>query len=69
MSRWATERKRRLARPPQQDVIDDLTMLVAWRICAAVYQKGKCDCKTRNRRQVCDQMRLAAQHAMSEIMS
>ncbi len=67
MTRWSAARKQRSVRPPVEDPVEALTRRVAWRICAAVYQKGTCDCKTRNRQQCCDQMKLAAQHAFAEI--
>lgn len=46
--------------------LDDLTLRVAHRICAAVYNKP-CDCAQRRLNQVCDVMRNAAQHAFAEI--
>ncbi len=67
MSVWSNRRKAALAKPPQIDVVEELTRRVAWRICAAVYQKGVCDCKARGRGQYCEQMKLAAQRAFSEI--
>lgn len=67
MSIWATRRKARQQRPAPLDPKDDLTIRVAHRVCEIIYAQG-CLCKQRGLSQVCDQMKLAAQHAMAEIM-
>lgn len=66
MSRWSAARKARLARPPQLDPVEDLTIRVGQRICAIVYSQP-CTCAQRGLNRVCDNMKLAAQHAFSEI--
>lgn len=66
MSRWAATRKARLAKPSQLDAVEDLTVRVGQRICAIVYSQP-CGCAQRGLNQVCDTMKLAAQHAFSEI--
>lgn len=66
MSRWAAARKARLAKPSQLDVVEDLTVRVAHRICSIVYSQP-CNCAQQGLNQVCDNMKLAAQHAFNEI--
>lgn len=66
MSVWSRARKARLQRPAQLDAVEDMTVRVGQRICQIVY--SRCDCKQRGANQVCDSMKLAAQHAMQEIM-
>lgn len=66
MTAFTARRKARLQKPAPPDPIDDLTIRVAHRICAAIYS-GVCDCHQRGLNQVCDQMKLAAQHVFSEI--
>jgi hypothetical protein len=65
MSVWAHNRKTRLQRPAPVDPVEDMTVRVAQRICSIVYQQ--CLCKQRGLNQVCDNMRLAAQHVFDEI--
>lgn len=67
MSGFAARRKARLQKAAPPDPMDGMTVRVAHRICEAVYA-GVCDCKQRQRGQICDQMKLAAQHAFNEIM-
>lgn len=66
MSVWANRRKQRQHKPPPSDPVEDLTIRVAHRLCGVIYAKG-CDCRQRGLNQVCDIMKLAAQHAFSEI--
>lgn len=66
MSRWSAARKARLQQPPQLDPVEDLTIRVAHRICAIIYSQP-CGCAQRGLDQVCDNMKLAAQHAFAEI--
>lgn len=66
MSRWAQARKARLAKPPQLDSVEDLTIRVAHRICAIVYSQP-CICAQQGLNRVCDNMKSAAQHAFAEI--
>lgn len=66
MSVWSRNRKARLQQPAPLDPKENLTIRVGQRICQIVY--SHCDCKQRGANQVCDAMRLASQHAMSEIM-
>lgn len=47
--------------------VDDLTIRVAHRVCAAVHMRP-CDCAQRGLHQVCDVMKNAAQHAFAEIV-
>jgi len=65
-SGFTARRKARLQKPAPPDPKDDLTIRVAHRICQIVY--GNCDCKQRGLNQVCDVMKLAAQHAFGEII-
>ena len=67
MSVWSERRKARQAKPPPLDPKVEMTNRVAYRICAAFYA-GICDCERRGRGQVCDQAKLAAQHAFAEIL-
>lgn len=49
------------------DPREDLEIRVGQRICAAIYGSG-CLCNRLGRRQLCNAMRLAAQHAMDEVL-
>lgn len=70
MSIWSERRKRAVQpKSPRFDPKADLENRVAWRICAIVYGGGgTCDCAQRGRGQTCENMLLAAQHVMQEIM-
>lgn len=67
MSRWANARKARLARPPQLDAVQQLEVRVGHRICEIVHGQA-CVCKQQGLGHVCDNMKLAAQHAFAEVM-
>ncbi len=69
-SRFATRRRAHFEeqqrKNSQPDPIEDLTVRTGHRICAIVYSRP-CDCAQRGLRQVCDNMKLAAQAAFAEI--
>lgn len=73
MSRWAMARKARLKKilpPAPLDPKDAMTIRVAHRICAIVYGgEDGCICARGTRNQCCDNPKLAAQHAMDEILN
>jgi len=71
MSRWSQARKARLQKPPLLDPVEAMTVRVAHRICAIVYGGGNegCVCARTKRGHCCDNPKLAAQHAMEEILN
>lgn len=66
MTRWSDARKKRLQRPALLDPVQQLEIRVGRRICRIVYG-GNCACEAQGRNMVCDNMRIASQHAFAEI--